>query len=496
MCAALNHLSLLTSGPAGGLQAALFASPAAPPEPPVTQLPPQLLDDKGKLKCFNPKLDPSQREAVEFALRQQRLAIVHGPAGTGKTTTAVEVILQHVQRGQRVLACAPSNSAVDNLLQKLGNAGLENMIRLGHPARIEEDVLDFWIDKWVRYLQDDWDGRLAGDWKRQPGEIELKRKVIEEAHVVLCTLAIANARGPLNLTEKGGMFDLLVIDEASQALEAECWLAIPRAKKLLLFGDPKQLSPVVKTRSGEKEGLSISLMERQMNLHGAAATRQLEVQYRMHGLIQGWSAERHYGGLLQPDPSVARHRLCELEGVSDTADTGSILLLIDTAGCQLTESPPDETRSRSNVGEADLVAAHAAALAAAGLQQADMAVVTPYNLQTAVVRTALQRRQLPNVEVNTVGGFQGREKEAVLLSLVRSNKRRDIGFIGKSDLVNVAVTRARRHLCIVCDSNTASAGVELASLLQHMREKGEVRSARAYEAQLSPEALKMFRKGL
>ena len=484
MCNALRTLSTLRSGPAGVLRAILFAEPGFMLEPPTAQLPPQLLDTDGKLKVFNELLNPTQREAVEFSLRQQHLAVVDGPAGTGKTTTAVEAILQHVERGQRVLACAPSNAAVDYLLMKLWEAGLENMVRLGHPARIEEDVLDFWIDKYVRYLLDDWEKRLEEDWNDVPGEKKLRRTVIEEADVVLCTLATASAQGPLKVTKRGGAFDLLVIDEASQALEAECWLAIPRAKKLLLFGDPEQLSPMLKNQSQEMKPLSVSLMKRQMELHGDAAVRRLATQYRMHELIQEWSSEHHYGGVLSAAPHVLRHRLSQLPGVKDTEDTGPILLLIDTAGCRLAESTPDQTRSRANLGEAAIVAAHAAALAGDGVRQDDMGVITPYSAQTAAVREALRRRQLPDVEVNTVDGFQGREKEVILLSMVRSNTRRDVGFLGDKRRTNVAVTRARRQLCVVCDTDTICSDDVLATLVDHLRRRGEVRPGRAYQRHL------------
>ncbi|XP_043245692.1 DNA-binding protein SMUBP-2-like [Amphibalanus amphitrite] len=478
MCAALKALPSLNSGPLGCLRATLFAEDACPLEPPAAQLPPQLLDESGQLRLFNTLLDPSQRAAVEFTLRQQRLAIIHGPAGTGKTTTAVEAILQHVERGQRVLVCAPSNTAVDNLLEKLWEAELGNMVRLGHPARIQENLLDFWIDQCAAYLLDDWEKRLGEDWNDMPNEKQLKRKVIEDAEVVLCTLATASEQGPLKLTKQGGEFDLLVIDEATQALEAACWLAIPRAKKVLMFGDPEQLSPMLRNKSAEKGGLSVSLMERQLQLHGDALVCKLGVQYRMNEHIQEWSSGRYYGGLLSAAPHVLRHRLSQLPGVRDTAETGPTLLLIDTAGCRLAESTPDQTRSRQNLGEAALVAAHAAALAADGLLQQHMGVITPYAAQTAAVRAALRRHKLPDVEVNTVDGFQGREKEAILLSLVRSNPNRDVGFLGDKRRINVAVTRARRQLCVVCDTETVSSDEVLASLVTHLRRNGEVRSAR------------------
>ena len=518
MRTALDELLSLCSGPAGCLAATLFAETACPLEPPAAQLPPQLLDDDGKLMLFNESLDPSQREAVEFALRQRRLAVIHGPAGTGKTTTAVEVILQHVERGQRVLVCAPSNVAVDNLLEKLHYAELRNMVRLGHPARIEDrqliverpadclldclleereedHLLNYWIDERAYRLLENWEDRLGEDWDDEPGEKELKRKIIEEAEVVLCTLATASKQGPLKLTEHGGTFDLLVIDECSQAKEAECWLAIPRVRKLVLFGDPQQLSPMVRSEAAKEQGLAISLMERQMELHGDAVVRRLGTQYRMHELIQEWSSGQHYGGLLTPAPTVQRHRLSQLRGVSDTEDTGPILLMVDTSGCGLTESAESERRTGSlrNIGEADIAATHAAALVGDGVRQDDIGVITTYKAQTTAIRTALLRHRLKDVEVSTVDGFQGREKEAIVLSLVRSNDKGKVGFLGDRRRINVAVTRARRQLCVVCDADTVSVDDGLASLVDNLRKNGEVRPARAYVLHLSPEALRQFK---
>ena len=491
MCDALKGLRSLHSGPQGCLCATLFAEPACPLEPPKAQLPPELLDKNDQLELFNACLNPEQRDAVEFAIRMQRLAIIHGPAGTGKTVTAVEVILQHVKLGQRVLACAPSNVAVDNMACILWelwdafstspqSAEITSMIRLGHPARIKEDMLDFWIDKHTRYCYDEWEDLLGGDWEDLAGEKEHFREVIDGANVVLCTLATASAQGQLKLAETGGSFDLLVIDESSQAMEALSWLAIPRAKKLVMFGDLEQLSPLVKNQSAKNQGLGISLMERQMKLHGEAVVRRLDVQYRMNEKIQGWSSEFHYDGLLAAAPRNLRHRLSQLPGVKDTEDTGPTLLLIDTAGCKLTESQRDQTKSLQNSGEARIVAVHAAALAKDGVRQQDIGVITPYNAQTATIRDELRRKQLPEVEVNTIDGFQGREKEVIILSLVRSNEKGNVGFLNDKRRINVAVTRARRQLCVVCDTATLSSSEVIKSLVTYIRENGEVRPARVY----------------
>ncbi|XP_037073400.1 DNA-binding protein SMUBP-2-like [Pollicipes pollicipes] len=261
-------------------------------------------------------------------------------------------------------------------------------------------------------------------------------------------------------------FDLAVIEESSQALEAACWLAVPLADKLLLAGDHSQLPPTVLSREAAEKGLAVSLMERQITLHGAATVCKLHTQYRMHELIQRWPSE---------------HRLSQLPNVSETEETGPVLLLIDTAGCRLEETSDSSTGSCANQGEADIVVAHARALLRAGLEAGELCIISPYKRQLDLVDARLRQLKL-GVAVGTVDGFQGREKEAVLLSLVRSNQRRKVGFLAERRRINVAVTRARRQLFVVCDTATVRADVFLASLVDHMVKHGEVRSANDYRS--------------
>ncbi|XP_037090680.1 DNA-binding protein SMUBP-2-like [Pollicipes pollicipes] len=392
---ALMRLASTTDGHVGRMRAALFA------EEPLEK----------------------RRDTVEFALRQRRLAVIHGPPGTGKTTFLVEIILQHRRLGHRVLVCAPSNTAVDNLLERLWKAGASaDLLRLGHPGRIRPSLHRFCLDRRVCMTS-------------QPKVTS--QTILRSATVVLGTLT-----GVYNdlLREVGNNpFDLTVIDECSQALEAACWVVAPYAAKLLLTGDHHQLPATILSKEAAHQGLALSLMERQVALHGDAAVRMLHTQYRMHELIQRWPSEAMYGGLLEAAPAVRRHRLSQLSGVRDTVETGPVLLLIDTAGCRPQETRHAKTGSRGNDGEAGILAARVVALLRDGLSAGGIGVITPYARQVELIGTRLRHLRLP-VEVSSVDGFQGREREAVLLSL----------------------------LVVVCDTTTVRADAFIASLVDHM----------------------------
>uniref|UniRef100_A0A8D2DWY3 R3H domain-containing protein n=1 Tax=Sciurus vulgaris TaxID=55149 RepID=A0A8D2DWY3_SCIVU len=226
-------------------------------------------------------------------------------------------------------------------------------------------------------------------------------------------------------------------------------------------------------------------MERLAEDLGAAAVRMLTVQYRMHQAIMSWASEALYGGQLTAHPSVAGHLLRDLPGVADTEETGLPLLLVDTAGCGLLELEEDD-QSRGNPGEVRLVTLHVQALVDAGVSAGDIAVITPYNLQVELLRQSLAHRH-PELEIRSVDGFQGREKEAVVLSFVRSNRKGEVGFLAEDRRINVAVTRARRHVAVVCDSRTVTSHAFLKSLVDHFTAHGEVRTAFEYLSDIVPE---------
>jgi len=424
-------------------------------------------------------LNPPQLAAIEFAHAARDVAIIHGPPGTGKTTTVVEYIRQAVARGQTVLACAPSNHAVDNLLEKLLAAG-ELPVRLGHPARILPDLraraLDilaekhpdarqarkvardafalFWqADKWTRAKPEPGEKaalrREAKQMLVEARQLEARaiERVLDEARVICATLTGLDSQ---QLAQR--RFDVVVIDEACQATEPAAWVPLLRAEKVVLAGDHCQLPPTVISNEAADAGLAVSLMERLIGLYGPGIARLLTVQHRMHAAIMGFSNDEFYGGQLVAHESVAGHRLCDLPGVSAEALTEAPLQFSDTAGASFDEELEEDTGSRRNVQEADLVARKVRQLLAAGVSADAIGVITPYRAQVRALRERLAA--VPGVEIDSVDGFQGREKEAIIVSLVRSNPEGDIGFLADVRRTNVALTRARRKLIVIGDSAT------------------------------------------
>ncbi|NXL65769.1 SMBP2 protein, partial [Chordeiles acutipennis] len=499
---ALNALKQYHGGPASDLIDVLFFSSD-----------PSAFSETKPLKLYNTSLDASQREAVSFSLAQRELAIVHGPPGTGKTTTLVEIILQAVEQGLKVLCCAPSNVAVDNLVERL--AGYKaRILRLGHPARLLEPIQQHSLDavlargdnaQIVADIRKDIDQAFAKTKKAQDkgershflSEIKALRKELKEreetamaaalthASVVLATNTGASSDGPLKLLPDNH-FDLVVIDECAQALEASCWIPLLKAPKCILAGDHKQLPPTIVSHKAAAQGLALSLMERLIERYGERIVKMLTVQYRMHQAIMQWASSEMYSGRLTAHPSVAQHLLKDLPGVTSTEETTIPLLLIDTAGCGLFELELEDEQSKGNPGEVQLAGLHIQALVEAGVKAQDIAVVAPYNLQVDMLREHLCHRY-PELEIKSVDGFQGREKEAVILSFVRSNRKGEVGFLAEERRINVAVTRARRHVAVICDTRTVSSQAFLRRLVDHFSQHGELRTAFEYLDNLVPE---------
>jgi ATP-dependent RNA/DNA helicase IGHMBP2 len=435
-----------------------------------------------EFRPFDPGLNASQREAVRFALSASDLAILHGPPGTGKTTTLVELIRQIARRGQSVLACAPSNLAVDNLLERLLAAG-ENAIRLGHPARVLPALREHTLDLLVEAHPD---VRLAhklareayilrsraGKYTRarpEPGAREAMRQEAREMlaesrriedQVVERILASASIVCATVTGLDSGMlasrgFDWCVMDEAGQATEPAAWAPLLYCQRIVLAGDPFQLPPTVISLPAAAAGLNVSLLERLMTDFDAGVSRQLRVQYRMHADIMQFSSQEFYNGSQEADPSVAQALLEELPGVQANPLTAVPIDFIDTAGASYDEAVDPDGESRLNPLEADLVLSKVRALLAAGLDPGQIAVISPYAAQVRLLREQAARLHLPHaLEIDSIDGFQGREKEAVVVSLVRSNPEGEIGFLSDVRRMNVALTRARRKLVVVGDSAT------------------------------------------
>ncbi|XP_026166279.1 DNA-binding protein SMUBP-2 [Mastacembelus armatus] len=495
---ALNALNGYNNGPAANLINVLFGDtePSSQSQP-------------NEVEFLNMSLDDSQREAVSFALSQRELAVIHGPPGTGKTTTVVEIILQVVKQGQKVLCCAPSNVAVDNLVERLARSKAK-VLRLGHPARLLDSIQKHSLDAIL--AQSDNANIIADirkdidkaskmhekgervNFKKEIGELrkELKTReataitqILKSADVVLSTNTGACDNGPLKFLP-AEHFDWVVIDECAQALESSCWIALLRARKCILAGDYKQLPPTIKSQTAATKGLSLSLMERLIQMYGDSVVRMLTVQYRMNSDIMDWASKEMYQGKLTAHISVERHLLKDLPGVVDVEETSTPLLLIDTAGCGLSEMDVTDEQSKGNQGEVDIVELHIKALIEAGVKAKDIAVIAPYNLQVDLLRQKLSAKH-PELEIKSVDGFQGREKEAVVLSLVRSNRKGEVGFLAEDRRINVAVTRARRHIAVVCDTQTVRNHAFLKSLTDHMTELGEVRTAFEYIQDVVPQ---------
>lgn len=444
-------------------------------------------------------LNASQREAIVHALGANDLAIIHGPPGTGKTTTVAELIRQAVAKGQRVLACAPSNTGVDNLLEKLVELGI-NAIRIGHPARVleslQEHTLDYLVEadpamKVIREMRREAEmlTSKAGRWTRakpMPGaredfKQEARRlrndaKIFEEQIIdtkldrasVICATTNYD---PEILGDR--TFDLGVIDEACQSTEPGYWPVVLRVEQLVLAGDHCQLPPTVLSTQATLEGLSKSMMERLVERWENRVTRQLTIQYRMHQKIMEFPSEHFYHGTLVADASVAEHTLADLPGIQTESLDAQPVLFVDTSGADWTEELDPNGESKLNPREAIWTLKQVDALLAAGLLPDQIAVIAPYSAQVRFLR---DRCTSNGVEIDTVDGFQGREKEAVLISLVRSNSQGEVGFLGDTRRMNVAMTRAKRKLIVIGDGSTLGRNAFFKKWIEHTENRGFYKS--------------------
>jgi superfamily I DNA and/or RNA helicase len=450
-------------------------------------------------------LNPEQQDAVARALSAEDFFLVHGPPGTGKSTVLAEIAAQAVARGQRLLCTAASNAAVDHLLDLCLDKGLR-AVRVGHPARVtprlQEHTLDLIVEEHpdrvlARDLFDE-AFELFGYARRQRTQgrsrerfsnarastteakslmddarkLERKavRAVLERSDVVCVTLASLES-GVLSHES----FDLALLDEATQATEPLTLLGFLRAPTVIFAGDPQQLPPTVLSQEAAKAGLATSLFERLLADHGEGVKRMLREQYRMNTAIMSFPSKEMYGGELRAHPSVADRTLMDVLTPGASVDAPPVLFL-DTAGKGFEEELEKETGSLFNPGEADLVVARARELLAAGLAPRELAVIAPYRAQARGLRERIEALS-PEVEVDTVDAFQGREKDAVLVSLTRSNAEGQLGFLTDLRRINVAMTRARRHLFVVGDSATLSTHAFYARFIESTQEASSYRSA-------------------
>ena len=426
---------------------------------------------------FNKKLNASQNQAVAFALSAEDVAIIHGPPGTGKTTTLIELMRQIVRNGQSVLAVAASNLAVDNMLERLIEAG-ENVIRLGHPARVTPALRTHTLDelaeihpdmKLARKLTRDAHSlrKQASKYFRVKPDPNLRYSLREEAKQLLnearqiedavteriisnARIVCATATGLDSDFFMRRKFDWCIMDEASQSVEPSAWIPIQYANRLVLAGDHFQLPPTVISPEAIRGGFDISMMERLLNIN-SGLSRLLNVQYRMHQDIMNFSSDVFYESSLHADESVRTALLTDSPQIKSSPLTDCPIHFIDTAGASYDEEQEPDGDSKLNPLEAELVIKKVHELLACGVSSEQIAIISPYSAQVKLLREKLRHM---DIEIDSVDGFQGREKEAVIVSLVRSNRDGEVGFLADTRRMNVALTRARRKLIVIGDSAT------------------------------------------
>ena len=468
-------------------------------------------------------LNDSQLAAVRHVVTAQDVAIIHGPPGTGKTTTLVQAILETIRRERRVLVCAPSNTAVDLLTEKLAERGV-NVIRLGNPSRVSDLLLKHTLDAGVmahasyakmhamrqtaeqhretaseRVRNFGFEERQRRQWLKDEARTlrqaadDLERfmteDVLESVQVITCTLVGASHRHIRHLG-----FETVFIDEAAQALEPGCWIPIAKGQRLVLAGDHHQLPPTVKSEKAAREGLRETLFEKCIQRQPNTA-RMLKVQYRMHAHIMGFSSQKFYGGQLVPHHSVRHADLAAYDPRFNDPRFAPDLPVefIDTAGCGFVELAIPESRSTANPEEAHLLLERLERLAqllALGeptdpdQRPLTIGVIAPYRAQINYLKDAIEDSAVLNdlllqrrLSVGTVDSFQGQERDIIAITLTRSNPQGEIGFLSDIRRMNVGMTRARRKLLLVGDSSTLCWHPFFGELLGYVKGVGGYRTA-------------------
>ena len=447
-----------------------------------------------------PWLNHSQNEAVQKVLEAQDVAVVHGPPGTGKTTTLVEAIIETLQREEQVLVCAPSNAAVDWISEQLSRRGV-NVLRIGNALRISDEMLECSYER--RYADHPdypelWSIRKALRQGFEKGksiekqaklhklrerqtelEIKINADLFNQARVISCTL-IGSAYHILEHHH----FNTLFIDEAAQALQPACWAAILKANRVILSGDHQQLPPTVKCPEALRGGLSRTLMQHLVETKPQCVSL-LNTQYRMHKSIMQFSSDYFYHGELKAAPQVADRLISPMD---------TPLTWIDTSQCQFEEKVNARTQSKSNANEARLLLRvmrdyiDMVSMPRILDDRVDFGIISPYKSQVRLIRKLLKMQHFfrplkRQISVGSVDGFQGQERDVIVISMVRDNDQGTIGFLRDLRRMNVAITRARMKLIVIGNTETLAKHPFYAKLIAHFEKYGQILSARTEELQ-------------
>lgn len=438
-----------------------------------------------------PWLNATQDEAVNKVLHAKDVAIVHGPPGTGKTTTLVEAIYETLHRENQVLVCAQSNMAVDWISEKLVDRGV-SVLRIGNPSRVNDKMLSFTYERRFESHPDYpqlWSIRKAirelytrsrkgndresirqkiNSLKDRATELEIRinESLFSEARVIACTLV-----GSANRLLTGQKFGTVFIDEAAQALEAACWISLRKADRVVLAGDHCQLPPTVKNPEALRAGLGHTLMQAIVK-NKPEVVSLLKVQYRMNDEIMRFSSDWFYGGMLQSAPEVKYRSILDFD---------TPIEWINTEGMDCNEEFVGENYGRINKPEAELsIGQLKEYIMKIGRERfleerIDVGLISPYKAQVQYLRQLVRKdtffkpyRSL--ITINTVDGFQGQERDVILISLVRANEDGQIGFLNDLRRMNVAITRARMKLIILGDASTLTKHAFYKKLYEYISE--------------------------
>lgn len=486
----------------------------------------------GTKDFFNQRLNESQKSAINFAINESPITIIHGPPGTGKTFTIIEIIKQLIfNHKERVLVCGPSNISVDTILERLSpdfhekgrkkSKDPSQLIRIGHPARLTNKTLIHSLDVLSKTNSSDILTDIENDIKETLKNIKKCRKRFERkslyqelkqykkelkqregkiindllmgAKVITSTLHGAGSRELLSVykhhhefTKDNPFFDTIIIDEVSQSLEPQCWIPIINhlgIKRLIIAGDNMQLPPTIKTLDSDIKidhkitaNLEQTLFDRLVNdLNGDEFKRLLNIQYRMNQQIMEFPSKGLYEGKLEAFEDIKHINLTDLgSNIIPDDDSELACIWMDTQGGEYQETTnEDENNSKYNEFEIIMVHNHIKKLTSLGVEAKDIGVISPYSAQVSKLKRAINE---PELEISTVDGFQGREKEVIIISLVRSNDQNEIGFLKDKRRLNVAMTRPKRQLYVVGDLELIGNSTDFLRLWgEHVEDHFEIR---------------------